>query len=1182
MTIQDFIKKLQDATNQQFWKNPPEKATFKAVLDQYAIYYAGLSSAQLRLELSNFFWAQVKKIGTPIIEERSDGKCEVYFLFPKNELINSNDLYLQGEFHGYGGKSERNKLDELSNTGIMYRSDSIPINGIIVYQYQQEDGPLLNDVNSSHRNVYHGYAGQFIFRVNPIQEFSRLGKKEEENYWNRIVSSNKTPGNKHFYYQASYYSDSSNKLHTCDVPLPKKVDIFNPVPDNLHEIEGEDLSASPYANFTRAVYIFKPNSNKIEKVIVINDGRPYILAGIMDQFERMVNAGRLSANTAFVLINPLQTLAKTMPSIERDERFKMPGMGVRIIDFDKGIDNYIIFLKHLFAQLGDIGIPNDPRNRIMVGASLSGTASIYIAFKAPELFNGFIAQSPSPSNDAILKNINPNQETNIQLSCGFFEQSCFNDGTDCLKYVNELSKRMGLQFNQKLHGHNPAAWVIDLNRSLPAVLRKNPLQKIIESAHIPAVGYAYVEPTEESKQEFESTSITFGKKTAQSTDAVDGHTRFPASSLSKIVFTYLVLQLVKAGKIALDEPLHKILQYERFKVDGKYPKKAEELTAQDVLSHTTGLPNLGSGSDLTSTLSFAESKLGEEYSYSGEAFLYLQKVVEKKMEKDLETLAQEYVFKPLGMDDSTFLPQPEEAYNIVAVYTELGKRVSIYESLPHLKYELELMSSSFDLSKAEKGKIYLSENPRKYYVKGMSGLASIPPEIDLTNLATKLKNPSFRSAILAITSRAGHTPHLNAAGSLLTTAHDFSKFMAAWLNNMDDPIFKQAFEPRNAYSIGKTCGLGWHIYKNKGEIIAYQYGENPNTRAFVAINITTKKGAAFFANSKNGESIANQLLNSPAYVPIGDLQEVFKELRYSQSDQPGWQETLEGKIAEDQATSEVEFEKAKNFFEKALKLAPEDKSKQLRLEWFTVVHQQKIVTASLKTFEGKYKNPYNDEVEIFIHDNSLIYKQLGQETKLVQISETDFLPEKDQSFTISFKNDQMSKLVIQGDEYTLFKGYDLALMSVPSFNKLDTNKLGEKPYLIKDEYGKYKIWGCKERTWQLSDMHSLKLPFKWEPSQTVFISSRDEIFDTLKKGHTLSTQPLPASQEATTSYAAIARSLGHQPALAAQTKPSDTPESPLSKKEQLNIEKPIEVKKESQEEPSKEHEEEKYHQPKIS
>ena len=103
------------------------------------------------------------------------------------------------------------------------------------------------------------------------------------------------------------------------------------------------------------------------------------------------------------------------------------------------------------------------------------------------------------------------------------------------------------------------------------------------------------------------------------------------------------------------------------------------------MSHTTGLPNFASGSDLSSPLKFApESKLGEGYSYSGEALLYLQKVIEIKMGKDLEALAQEYVFGPLGMKRSTFLPQSENDTNIVMVHTQLGKPTALYKVEPEL------------------------------------------------------------------------------------------------------------------------------------------------------------------------------------------------------------------------------------------------------------------------------------------------------------------------------------------------------------------------------------------------------------------------------------------------------------------------------------------------------------------
>lgn len=493
-------------------------------------------------------------------------------------------------------------------------------------------------------------------------------------------------------------------------------------------------------------------------------------------------------------------------------------------------------------------------------------------------------------------------------------------------------------------------------RELPSTLT---LQKIAESAHVPAVGYALAKLKEASKHEFASTSLTFGKKNAQSIDVdmneVNGDTRLPASSLSKIVFTYLVLQLVKEKQIDLDKPLLPILQYERFLVDGKYPEKATQLTARHVLSHTTGLPNLGS--NLSSTLLFdSKSALGEGYSYSGEAFLYLQRVIEKKMRKDLETLAQEYVFNPLKMNRSTFKPQPKDDANIVAVHTELGKPTAIYE------------------------------------VK----------------------------------------PDQCAAGSLLTTADDFSKLMAAWLENMDDPIIKQAFEPRSTNDF-PTCGLGWHIYRDLDKVIAYQFGENPNTRSFVAINVKDKKGAAFFTNSENGMSIANQILTSSDLSPIGNMQMVFKHLHYSQSDEPGWQQTLEGKIAEDQGKSEEArghseearryFEKARLLFEKALELSPNDESKQRRLKWFNAVHQpalqKQAFTQPLDKFVGKLTNDHNDKIDIDIRGGGLIYTEFDREIKLVRISETEFLPEKDQSFKISFNGAQVSILYVHGAEKLL-------------------------------------------------------------------------------------------------------------------------------------------------------------------
>ena len=128
MTARDFLKKLQDATNQKLWDSPSKEPTFEDILKQYAAYYQGLKSDKQKEELSIFFWDQIKDIGTPIIEQRKDGKCDVYFLFPKDDLSESQekkgtkkDLYLQGDFHGYGSTDGRQILSELRDTGIMRR-----------------------------------------------------------------------------------------------------------------------------------------------------------------------------------------------------------------------------------------------------------------------------------------------------------------------------------------------------------------------------------------------------------------------------------------------------------------------------------------------------------------------------------------------------------------------------------------------------------------------------------------------------------------------------------------------------------------------------------------------------------------------------------------------------------------------------------------------------------------------------------------------------------------------------------------------------------------------------------------------------------------------------------------------------------------------------------------------------
>lgn len=230
----------------------------------------------------------------------------------------------------------------------------------------------------------------------------------------------------------------------------------------------------PYANFTRDIQIFTPASGKIDDVIVINDGIPYLITGMLDYFDKMD-----IENTALVFVHALPGLKTTLSkeageAYDKDPSTKLPGMGIRMVDYKHGIDQYVDFIANkLFPQLkNEINIPDDPNHRIMIGSSLSGTASIYIA-SYPNLFGGVIAQSPSPDNREILSK-RPKEmliNRNIQLSCGTFEHPDYAGANANVEYARELSNKLKISkpFTSE-YGHQFIAWNEELKESLPKVL----------------------------------------------------------------------------------------------------------------------------------------------------------------------------------------------------------------------------------------------------------------------------------------------------------------------------------------------------------------------------------------------------------------------------------------------------------------------------------------------------------------------------------------------------------------------------------------------------------------------------------------------------------------------------------------------------------------------------------------
>jgi CubicO group peptidase (beta-lactamase class C family) len=162
-----------------------------------------------------------------------------------------------------------------------------------------------------------------------------------------------------------------------------------------------------------------------------------------------------------------------------------------------------------------------------------------------------------------------------------------------------------------------------------------------------------------------SISKSYGYADLASNRMVDESTVFRAASLGKPIFAYIVVSLAQQGKIDLDVPLYQYFNEAVVKGD----PRSKIITTRMVLAHTTGLPNLDGKKSSVQFLFDPDT----DFQYSGHAYLYLQKMVEKISGKSLSELANELVFKPLNMMDSSFIWQDEYKGRISSSYDKTGK-----------------------------------------------------------------------------------------------------------------------------------------------------------------------------------------------------------------------------------------------------------------------------------------------------------------------------------------------------------------------------------------------------------------------------------------------------------------------------------------------------------------------------
>lgn len=170
----------------------------------------------------------------------------------------------------------------------------------------------------------------------------------------------------------------------------------------------------------------------------------------------------------------------------------------------------------------------------------------------------------------------------------------------------------------------------------------NYLPKLMAEADIPGLSIAIAKNDEIVYQK------GFGVRSADTREPVTSQTVFSAASLSKALFAYGLMKWVEKGRFDLDRPLYEYFPYPDLEHDERYKR----LTARQVLSHTTGLPNWRRGDQL----SFVRDP-GQEFGYSGEGFVYLMRVVEQLSGQKIDDFMEAEVFRPLGMKRSSYVWQ---------------------------------------------------------------------------------------------------------------------------------------------------------------------------------------------------------------------------------------------------------------------------------------------------------------------------------------------------------------------------------------------------------------------------------------------------------------------------------------------------------------------------------------------
>jgi len=306
----------------------------------------------------------------------------------------------------------------------------------------------------------------------------------------------------------------------------------------------------------------------------------------------------------------------------------------------------------------------------------------------------------------------------------------------------------------------------------------------------------------------------FGVADARSGESVTTETIFEAASLTKPLFAYLALQLVEEGVLALDIPVTNYLpEKERtadrlFDISGQNESgifdyvvnetAVQQITLRHVLSHQPGFPNwTNKGKRLKLHLA-----PGQRFSYSGDGYHFLQKILAQKLGENPADLLRERVLMPLGMNRSHPMGTGLEAFHVATGHNEKAEAMEKWISS-------EMYAAAT-----------LHTTPSDY---ARFVLALMQPDSS---------NPAHLSEVMT---QNMLRPEVQ-VNDCAPWHHDWPREDV----NLEPDLF---------------WGLGWGLERRDDGYAIWQWGDNGDFKAFVWGMMATGTAVVLMANSNNADEI---------------------------------------------------------------------------------------------------------------------------------------------------------------------------------------------------------------------------------------------------------------------------------------------------------------------------------------